>query len=150
MIRKLSRILILVLSAASQISCSLALLNSDEAALDGNCTVIISGAVSDLESNSPVTGIRITFAAYPENMLYPLPLITKTAYSDSNGLYSVEAFGFSDVITCKVTAESVDHKALPYEKSVNEILIQWSGEGFDEETMTFFVNNCNFQLKKTE
>lgn len=138
-----------MLSAASLVSCSLALLNSDEAALDGDSTVIVSGSVSDISSNEPITGIRITFAAYPENTLYPLPIITKTVYSDSKGLYTVDAYGFSDVITCKVTAESLDLENLPYEKSTNEILIPWSGAGYDQSTMTFFVNNCNFQLKKT-
>lgn len=138
----------MMLVSASSVSCSLALLNDETVSLDGECRVIVTGVVSDVADNTPVTGAKITFSAYPNNTLYPLPLVTKTVYSDSKGIYSVDAIGFEEEITCKVTAEGPEDSKIEYKKMTSELLIPWKGAAYDEESCTFFVNDCNFQMKK--
>lgn len=146
----IKKIIISLSAAAALASCSLALLNNKDEAVDGNHTVIISGAVSDITSNSPLQGIKITLQAFPENVIYPLPILTLSEYTDNNGMFTIGAGGFSEIISCKITASSTDMENMPYSTAVQEHHISWSGPSYDEEKLTFFVNDCNFQLSKAE
>ena len=143
------KIIILLSAAAMALSCSLALVNNGDEVVAGEHTVVISGIVSDLDSKKPLQGMKITMQAFPENVLYPLPIVTLTEYTDNNGTFSLEADGLSEVITCKVTVSSPDMAAMPYEPASQEHHISWSGPSFDENNRIFFVNDCNFQLPKT-
>ena len=148
MIKTFKKLLALTLLSATAMSCSLAFLNDDEAYLDGDMKLVVNGVVSDVATNTPIQDIKITFSAFAENSLSVLPLISKTVYTDINGEYSVETFGFSESITCRMTAESIEDMKQQYESMENVIVVTWSGNSFDESSHTFYVNDCNFQMKK--
>lgn len=148
--KNIKKIILSLSAAAISTSCSLALVNNENEALEGDHKIVISGAVSELGTNNPLQGIKVTLQALPANVLYPLPILTLSEYTDNNGTYSISAGGFSDVITCKVTAASADPETMSYAPASQEHHISWSGPSFDEEKLTFFVNDCNFQLAKTD
>ena len=150
MIKTFTKILALIVFAASTLSCSMAFLDGEEAHLDGNLTIAVSGVASDVATNTPLTGIKVTFAAYPaDNPISILPLATKTVYTDGNGVYTVEVTGFNENVTCTLTAESTDQNEVRYEPMTNKILVSWTGNSFDAKKGIFVVNDCNFQMKST-
>ena len=148
MIKTLKKLLALVILSATAASCSLAFLNDEDTVLDGNLKIVINGVVSDVVTNASLTDIMVTFSAFAENSPSVLPLISKTAYTDSDGIYSIEVAGFSDTITCILTAESTDQSQTQYESLENKIVVTWSGSSFDDNSNTFYVNDCNFQMKR--
>ena len=148
MIKIIKKILTLSLLTAVTTSCSMAFLGDQEAALNGNKTIVINGVVSDVVTNSPIPDMKITFSAYGENSLSVMPLVSTVTTTDDNGIYTVEVFGFSDPVTCTVTAESTDETANEYETLTNKIVVTWSGTSYEAYTRTFYVNDCNFQMKK--
>ena len=148
MIKTFKKILALTLLSATAMSCSLAVLSDEEAHLDGDMRLVVNGVVSDVAANTPIKDIKITFSVFAENSLSVLPLVSKTVYTDKNGEYSVEATGFSESITCRMTAESTEEGKQQYEPMENVIVVTWSGNSFDESNNTFYVNDCNFQMKK--
>lgn len=150
MTRFFKKLLTLTLLAISATSCSLALLSDESEKLDGDLKIVVTGVASDVISNTPLTGIKITFSAYKENSISILPLASQTVYTNSDGIYTIQAEGFSEAITCTITAESIEQDEVQYEEITSKIVVTWSGDSFDEETGTFFVNDCNFQLKKKE
>ena len=143
MIKKLKKILALTILAVTSASCSMALLNDEESALDGDHRIIVTGVASDVATNKPLTDITVTFSAFAENSLSVLPLASKTVTTDSKGVYTVEAFGFSEPVTCTLTAEGEGYAAM-----ANKIVVTWTGSTFDSTSKTFYVNDCNFQMKK--
>jgi hypothetical protein len=150
MIKTFTRLLALIALATATLSCSKAFINGEDAVLDGDLTIVVSGVASDVATNTPLTGIKVTFAAYhSENSLSVLPLATKTVYTDSNGVYAVEVTGFSENVTCTLTAESTDQNETRYETMTNKIIVSWNGNSFDKIKGRFVVNNCNFQMKET-
>lgn len=150
MTRFFKKLLTLTLLAISATSCSLALLSDESEKLDGDLKIVVTGVASDVVSNTPLTGIKITFSAYKENSISILPLASQTVYTNSDGIYTIQVEGFSEAITCTITAESIEQDEVEYEEITSKIVVTWSGDSFDEETGTFFVNDCNFQLKKKE
>ena len=148
MIKTFKKILALTLLAAISASCSMAFLSDEEAAMDGDLTLVITGVVSDVVTNAPVSDIKVTFSAFAENSLSVLPMISTNATTDSKGIYTVEVFGFSAPVTCTLTAESTELTANEYETMTNKIVVNWSGSSFDNASRTFYVNDCNFQMKK--
>ena len=123
-------------------------LDGDNPAMDGDMRIVINGVVSDFVTNAPISDIKVTFSAYAENSLSVLPIASTTVMTNSQGIYTIEMFGFSDPVTCTVTAESTDHTADEYETMTNKIVVNWSGTSFNADTRTFYVNDCNFQMKK--
>lgn len=148
MIKTFKKILALTLLAAISASCSMAFLGDEEAAMDGDLTLVITGVVSDVKTNEPVSDIKVTFSAFAENSLSVLPMTSMTATTDSKGIYTVEIFGFSKPVTCTLTATSTDQTADEYETMTNKIVVNWRGSSFDNANRTFYVNDCNFQMKK--
>lgn len=149
MITKLLRILAVTIFAATTLSCSMALLNDEEAHLDGEFTITVNGIVSNVVTNAPLKGIKITFEAFDEGSLSVMPLITLSDMTDSKGVYTITAKGFSDPVTCMITAESTEETG-QYETLTNKVVATWSGNSFDPESKTFFVNDCNFQMKRAD
>ena len=149
MITKLLRILAVTIFAATSLSCSMALLNDEEAALNGEFTISVNGVVSNIATNAPLEGVKVTFEAFDETSLSVMPLITLTDVTDSKGVYTIKAKGFSDPVTCTITAESTE-KTGNYETLTNKVVVTWSGNSFDSESKTFFVNDCNFQMKRAD
>ncbi len=148
MIKILKKILILAILTTSSVSCSMAFLGEDPNILDGDMTIVINGIASDVVTNAPISDIKVTFSAFAENSLSVLPIVSTTVHTDSKGIYTIEVFGFSDPVTCTLTAESTDKTADKYETMTNKIVVNWSGNSFDEASRTFYVNDCNFQMKK--
>ena len=145
MIKTLKKLLALAIAAVASASCGLAFLNDDEPVLDGDFKIVVNGVASDAATNVPLTGIKVTFSAFAENSPSVLPVISKTVYTDSRGIYSVEAIGFSDPVTCTITAESTEGTA-DFESMTNKVVVAWHGNSFDSESGTFYVNECNFQM----
>lgn len=148
MTRSIANILIVILSAIAFTACDQIFLDNDDKVLEGEYRLVMSGLVSEADSSKPISGIRITFSAFKENGISVLPLMTKTVYTDGNGIYNLEAEGFSEAIKCTITAEATRQNDAVYEKMSHDIVVTWSGDSFDKERSTFFVNNCNFQMIK--
>lgn len=143
MTKRLLNILILLCAAAISLSCSAGLLSEDAAALDGDGTIMISGAVSS--DDKPLEGIKMVFEAYGNG---PKPIMTMNAYTGSDGIYSIHATGFSGPVTCTVSATD---ESKTYEDSKSaEINVSWQGSAYDKERNTFVVNDCNFHLNKAQ
>lgn len=148
MIKTFTKILALIVLATATLSCSKAFLGGDDPSLDGELTIAVSGVASDVTTNVTLTGIKVTFAAYPaDNSISILPLTTKTVYTDSNGVYTVEVKGLSGNLSCTLTAESTGQNETQYESMTNKILVSWTGNSFDSKKGMFVVNDCNFQMK---
>lgn len=150
MIKKIKNILALTILAVLSMSCSTALLNDEEAVLDGEFAIAVNGVVSDVASNAPIKDIQVTFSAFATNSLSIMPLVSKTVTTKSDGTYSFKVFGFSDPVTCKITAESKENAENRYETMINEIVVAWEGNSYAPEQKTFFVNDCNFQMEKKD
>ena len=148
MIEKFKNILALTILAAISISCSTALLNDEETVLDGEFAIVVNGVVSDVVSNAPIKDIQVTFSAFATNSLSVMPLISKTVSTKSDGTYSFKVFGFSDPVTCKITAMSKEDAENRYETMTNEVVVTWECNSYDPDSKTFFVNDCNFQMEK--
>lgn len=150
MIKKFKNILALTILAAISISCSTALLNDEETVLDGEFAIVVNGVVSDVVSNAPIKDIQVTFSAFATNSLSVMPLISKTVSTKSDGTYSFKVFGFSDPVTCKITAMSKEDAENRYETMTNKVVVTWEGNSYDPDSKTFFVNDCNFQMEKED
>lgn len=148
--RNIVRIFIALLTTAVSLSCSMAFVDNDSSSLEGDCTLIVTGSVSDVETSTPLKGIKISFSAYPQDGSSSKPLLTQTVYSDSNGIYAIEAEGFEEPVTCRITAESPDLKELPYKTAVQEVNINRSDTGYDAENNRYFINDCDFILSKID
>ena len=150
MIKKFKNILALTILAAISISCSTALLNDEETVLDGEFAIVVNGVVSDVVSDAPIQDIQVTFSAFATNSLSVMPLISKTVSTKSDGTYSFKVFGFSDPVTCKITAMSKEDAENRYETMTNKVVVTWEGNSYDPDSKTFFVNDCNFQMEKED
>ena len=150
MIRTLKKISALILLTASALSCtSLILLDTHEGNRhEDNLKLTINGVVSDVASNAPLQGIKITLEAFAENSPSLLPDATKTVTTDDKGVYTIEASGFSGTISCTLTAESPEDAETRYETVTNKVVVTWTGSSFDPETNTAYVNECNFQMSR--
>ena len=137
MIKKAAYILsfILLMLAAA---CS----KDDVCMLEGEGTVIISGVVSDKSSTSPVKDMKIIFEAYTTRGKL---IDSKTVYSSSDGTYTVESSGYTSEINCILKASDSSDT---YAESTVELNVDWNGSPFNKATRTFFVNNCNFYMKR--
>ena len=143
MIKKLIKILALTVLMLTSASCSMALLSDEENALNGEYTISVNGVVSDVETNKLLKGIKITFSAYGENSISVIPLITRSVNTNPLGIYSFKIPGFSEPVTCEIKAECAG-----YETMTNKVVVTWTGNSFDPEEKTFYVNDCNFQMKE--
>lgn len=149
MIKTITKILSLIVIATATLSCAQVFLGEKDSSLEGDLKIIVSGVASDVTTNTPLTGIKITFAAYPaSNPLSIIPLATKTVYTDGNGVYTVEVEGFSENIICTLTAECTNQNQIKYEAQTNKVHVSWNGISFDQSKGVFVVNDCNFQMKK--
>ena len=119
-----------------------ACLKDDVCMLEGEGTVIISGVVSDKSSTSPVKDMKIIFEAYTTRGKL---IDSKTVYSSSDGTYTVESSGYTSEINCILKASDSSDT---YAESTVELNVDWNGSPFNKATRTFFVNNCNFYMKR--
>ena len=106
-------------------------------------TVVISGTISDIDTKQPLEAVKMDFQAFDSRNDEFRPEYNQKVYTDSKGFFTITASGFTSRITCIVTAE-----AEGYRKEQKEVHINWDGTSFDEETSTFYVNDCDFHLEK--
>lgn len=150
MIKKFKKTLALIFVTASAMSCSSLILLDDrvDSQLNDNLKLTVNGVVSDMTSNLPIQGIKVTLEAFAENTPSLLPDVSKTVYTDENGVYTIEASGFSGTITCTLTAESAEDADVRYETATNKLVVTWEGSSFDYASNTAYVNECNFQMSR--
>jgi len=139
-----------LLATAVTLSCSMAFVDNESSNPESNCLLVVSGSVSEIGTSTALKGIRISFSAYLQDGSSLKPITTQTVYSDSNGIYAIEAEGFDKPVTCRITAESPDPDGLPYRPATQEVNINWSDTGYDAESGRYFINNCNFKLSKND
>lgn len=133
--RKIQFTTILLLALTFLCSCS------KERKLDGDFTVVINGTVSVAATGEPVEGVMITFKAIDTKR--STELISRNIYTDSNGIYMIESEGFNRPITCILDVTHPDYNSI-----IKTILVNWNSSSYDDETNTFFVNECDFHLEK--
>ena len=117
--------------------------NGEDAQKIADEIVANGGVAKAYKTNEPLKGIKVTFSAYEENSISVIPLITRSVNTNPFGMYSFKVKGFSEPVTCEIKAECED-----YETMTNKIVVTWTGNSFDPEENTFYVNDCNFQMKK--
>jgi hypothetical protein len=120
-------------------SCS----KEDISMLVGEGTAIISGIVSDKGTGAPLKEIKIIYEAYD---LRGRLIDTKTSYSSGEGIYTIEATGYTSAINCTLTASGTDNG---YSESRIELSIDWNGPSYNSAEGSFVVNDCNFFLTKS-
>lgn len=111
--------------------------------LVGEGTAIISGIVSDKGTGIPLKEIKIIYEAYD---LRGRLIDTKTSYSSGEGIYTIEAAGYTSAINCTLTASGTDNG---YSESRIELSIDWNGPSYNSAEGSFVVNDCNFFLTKS-
>ena len=127
-----------LLSMAAFCSCSS---DSDDTVMTGG-TVMISGTVSSMDTNTPVEEVKIVFNAYSDNGSSS-PINTQNVYTDSHGTFNIIAEIISTAVTCVITTEHGEYKS-----ERKEIIVNWKGLSYDASHRTFFVNDCNFHIVK--
>lgn len=106
-------------------------------------TVIISGTVSDISTNSPLEGVKIVFHAFDSDDLQLAPVAAQNAYTDSKGVFSIVSGGHTSSVMCVIETSHDEYSSVR-----KEILINWKGTSYDMDRKTFFVNDCDFHLEK--
>lgn len=123
--------------------CSCSTFTSEPEILEN--TVIISGIVSDIKSGTPIEGVKINFQIYTGDITQTTPVDIQNAYTDSKGVFSIMSDGHISSVTCIIVTEHEEYSSVR-----KELLINWSGTSYDFERKTFFVNDCDFHLEKSD
>lgn len=127
-----------LLFIAAFCSCS----SSPEGVMDQGGTIMITGTVSNTDSNSPIEGVKIVFNAFSEED-GGATVNTHNVYTDSNGIFNITAEDINTTVICLITAEHDE-----YVSEKKEIIVNWKGISYDAQNRTFFVNDCDFHLAK--
>ncbi len=145
--------LMLLLFATAVLSCSVNMAYDRDPAPElpesdyAGFQIMVTGTVADRDSSpaTPLEEIRITLKA-TENSNDGQPKVsTKTAYTDNKGKFTINMSGFLNPTAFTVTAE--DMKGI-YETGTHNIpLVTWENN-YNMYGATFFVNGCDFHLKK--
>ena len=143
--RNIFNIIIMLLTMSAAFSCQALSVYDEVSKPAEESGILISGTVSDIDTDTPLEGIKLSFTAFAKEANTGTPILEMNVYSDNLGIYSVEASGFEGEITCLITATDPDDV---YEGACNEVEIRWSGISFDSSNSTFIVNDCDFKLKR--
>lgn len=130
--------MLLALSAA--FSCASFTMNNGE-----DHRLVITGTVSDFDTDSPLEGIKVSFTANIIGDTEGKPLYQMNVYTDNHGTYIIDTQAYPNPLTCTITAGDGEDV---YQSSVNEVDVTWSGTAFDAFSQIFVVNDCNFKLEK--
>ena len=144
--RKLRNIIMMLLALPAAFSCSADMSGNMKPGISAEAySLIISGVVSDKESSLPLEGIKISFSAYLMGQTDSSPLSEMNVYTDNKGMYRIEAEGFREEITCRLTASDIEGTYSDSEQIMN---ISWEGVSYDYASGTFVVNAEEFKLEK--
>lgn len=129
------------------LSCSKGVFNDDDTLdkFQNDLTLVISGTASDKSSGTPLEGIRIRLYAAEDSENGEGTAKTGTAYTDSQGQFTISAGGFSRPVTCTLAAEDPHEK---YDIQKQDLNISWSGTSFNHYNGHFYVNDCDFFMEK--
>ncbi len=109
------------------------------------CAITVTGTASDLITNQPIEEIKLTMYAL-ENGNYE-KISIQTTYTDDDGKFTLEMSGFKNPTSFTIKAEDPDGE---YEISTHEIpLVTWSSS-YNISQGTFYVNECDFYMKKAK
>lgn len=107
--------------------------------------LVITGTVSDFNTDAPLEGIKVSFSARIQGDVKGKPLYEMNVYTDNHGTYTIDTDTYPTPVTCTITASDTEGT---YISSVNEVEVTWSGVSFDAFSSTFIVNDCDFKLEK--
>ncbi len=149
--RKFTHIILLLLLATAVLSCSVGLsfeMDMNPPENHGNpFSLTVSGTASDVSTSLPLEEIKITLhAAEPvsENDEY---IYKTSAYTNNKGKFSIKMDGFTHPTSFYITAE--DPNGI-YDSAKHEIpLVSWDSN-YNMSDNVFFINGCDFFLKKSE
>lgn len=141
----LKNTILMLLALPAAFSCSAFLMETENASIGEDMSLLITGTVSEIGSSVPLEGMKISFKAYPKGRTGETALHELNVYTDNHGSYILESEGYSEEITCHITASDTEQT---YSSSVNEVEIAWSGVSFDKEKGRFVVNDCDFKLSR--
>ena len=131
-------------------SCSMGVFDAEPGIIgDGESReVIITGLITDAESSKALEDITVYFKAYPQDKPDAGPVMTDEVHTGNNGTFTIQApTGDPGNLLCTLTA---DDPTGIYQSHTKQIIITWKGTSFDKELQKYVVNDCNFQLRKTE
>lgn len=142
-------IMLILLGTTVLSSCSAGMFDSAdvETGEKGPKSVVITGLVTDAEVSKVLEDITIRFNAYRQT--YPDQcVITDEVHTGNDGTFTIRAmYSDSDNLLCILTAE--DPEGI-YHSLSKQIIVTWKGISYDKERNMYVVNDCNFQLRKTE
>ena len=133
---------ILLLTTTAVLSCSAGPF-FENANVETDLELSVSGTASDISTGTPLEDIKVTIHVAEHGQNQNMNLVSKTAYTDNNGKFTISAEGFTNETTCLITAEDPDGM---YADASQEIKIQWSSVNM--EGNVFYVNDCDFYLEK--
>jgi len=117
-------------------SCSKAFMLEDGDALKGNKgSLLISGTVSSIEDKSPINGVEISLND------------SLVCSSNAEGAYQMYLKNMEKAVELRLTANDKEGKYSSVEKV---ILITWSETSYDAQRMAFVVNDCDFQMERSD
>ena len=137
--------MLLTLSAAFSCTAAFVMDETDGQGGAGELSLRITGTVSDMNSLTPLEGMKITFNSRSTSSDKEQQQTELNVYTDNNGVYIIEAAGFHESITCTITASDPDDI---YSDASQEVEVLWTGVSFDEMKEKFIVNDCDFKLKR--
>ena len=143
-------ILLTLLGTTMLSSCSMEVFDADSSITDRDeqKELIITGLVTDSDNNTALEDISIYFRAYPQAEPDSSPIMNDEVHTGNNGIFTIQATSTdSGKLLCTLTAE--DPKGI-YQSQTKQIIITWKGTSYDKKLQKYVVNDCNFQLRKTE
>ena len=117
-------------------SCSKAFMLEDgDAAKGSKGNLFISGTVSSIEDKTPIKGVEISLND------------SLVCCSNAEGIFQMYLKNMENTVEFRLTANDKEGKYSSVEKV---ILITWSETSYDAQRMAFVVNDCDFQLEKSD
>lgn len=110
-------------------------------------SLVISGTASDLDSGLPLEEVKITLLSKETLPKGKILYTEKSAYTDNNGMFKLQADNFHFTISVTVTAEDPNGNYMNATHEVQQI--SWDSS-YNMHGGTFYINDCNFHLKKSE
>ncbi len=140
----ITSIFTLLLFATAVLSCSV----KDFDKIPGEeLSITVTGTASDIDTGLPVEEIKITLHSSEDVVENDKVISEKSVYTDNDGKFTIMMSGFSEPSSFTITAE--DSNGI-YESDIHEIpLVTWESE-YNVSGGMFFVNGCDFYLKKIQ
>ncbi len=137
-------ILMLLLSATAALSCATTMEDMAIPEEGMELSITVTGTTSDVETNRPIKGIKLTMYAL-EIDNYESLFTSETVYTDDSGKFIIKMTGFRNPASFRIKAEDPEGK---YEAGLLEIpLVTWDSS-YSFSNGTFYINECDFHMKK--